>query len=222
MMNKLFVPAVLLAASCFLLGCGDSTSDDSAAQGPTPTVQAREPSAASVPDAAKIAELNRQLVAKMSFGTPDEVAALLRQGATPAAQDRYGLPVVFLGARRGDIAILEHLIKAGADVNRRIGTTYNDDGVGYGGTSDGTPLGYAAAAGHVGAMEVLKNAGANVNGAGLEGTSPLMQAAEAGQLQAVRWLVNNGSTQGKSEALSLAQRIINPNEAYRQIITLLR
>jgi len=213
LMLTLMVPCLFLGT-----GCGDTDSvDNSIAPSTRQAVKAREGG----PDAAQIAELNVQLAAKLAIADKDEIASLLEDGATPQAKNRYGLPVLFIAAQRGDVGVIRLLIQAGADVNEKIGTSYNDDGVGYTGTVDGTPMSYAAGAGKVDAMDALRRAGADVNGTGPEGTSPLMRAAEAGHLDAVQWLIINGSTAGKKQALGLAQRIINPQENYQQIIRLL-
>ena len=62
---------------------------------------------------------------------------------------------------------------------------------------------------------------AAVNGAGPEGTTALMSAAQLLQLESVQWLLENGSTAGKEKALGLASMFINPDEKTQQIIKLL-
>jgi ankyrin repeat protein len=158
----------------------------------------------------------------MTFASPQQIADLLKRGATPEAKNRYGLPVIFTAAKRGDTAILDLLIKAGADVNSQIGTSFNDDGVGYSGTADGTPLSYAAGAGKLDAVKALKAAGADLNGAGPEGTTALVTAAEGNHLEIVQWLLENGSSKGRAQAVTVAQRFINPDETRQQIIQLLQ
>ena len=213
----------LTVAVGILAGCGGSAESDTNNGNSTITAKAREAKVetTSVSSPANPAELNRELATKMTFGNADEIAALLQNGATTAAKNRYGLPVIFMAAERGDVAILNHLIAAGADVNSQIGTSYNDDGLGYTGTADGTPLSYAAAKGNLEAMQVLHEAGADVNGKGPEGATALLRAAESGKVDAVKWLLDQGATEGRSRALGAAQMIVNPNEDYQQIIALL-
>ncbi len=176
----------------------------------------------STPNPANIAKLNKELAARLIFAEPDEIIGLIKKGATPDAKNRYGLPVIFMAAERGDITILEALVKAGANVNSKIGTNHNTDGVGYTGTADGTPMCYAAGKGKIEAMQFLLDNQADVNGAGPEGTTPLMQASQNLQLEALQWLVSKGSTAGKKKALGFTETFVNPDEKTLKIIQLLK
>ncbi len=166
--------------------------------------------------------MNQRLVSRMTFSSTDEIVSLIKEGATPDAKNRHGLPVIFMATERGDVSIVKALIDAGADVNQAVGTSFNDDGMGYTGTMDGTPLSYAARKGHIAVMELLKKSGANLNGLGPEGTSPLMSAAESFQLESIEWLLRNGSTAGKSKALGFTKLMVNPNEKTKKIMQLLK
>jgi ankyrin repeat protein len=211
------IQSLLLVSVIGMSGCKEA-NDASVEKAATKSeaLQARERS-----KAANLAELNEKLTERITFGSAAEIQDLFKQGATMAAKNRYGLPVVFMAAQRGDPAILEVLIQAGADVNAQIGTTYNDDAIGYAGTSDGTPLGYAAGAGKVEAMKVLQKAGADVNGGGPEGVTPLMFATERGQLESIQWLVANGATAGREKALATCARVVNPGAKHKEIVRLL-
>ena len=81
---------------------------------------------------------------------------------------------------------------------------------------------YAAAKGKTEAMQFLLDNKADINGAGPEGTTPLMRAAENLQLEAVQWLVTNGSTAGKQKALGSIGTFVNSNEKTLKIIQLLQ
>jgi len=222
----------LLPTIIFLTSCGDNSESASSRQREIDHGNARADeidklvNKLSVPEAlqndpAATRPLNRDLAAKMTFAEPEVIVALLKKGATPEAKNRYGLPVIFMAAERGDLTILEALVKAGADVNSKIGTTHNTDGIGYTGTADGTPMSYAAAKGKVEAMQFLLDNKADVNGAGPEGTTPLMSAAVTLQLESIQWLIKNGCTAGKEKALGSASMFINPDEKTKQIIQLL-
>lgn len=221
---------LLLTSMMFLTSCGGdpepkdsgAATTDRKASTKTQAVSKPAPPKTNTAKPANVAKLNKELAAKMIFGEPDEIIALIKKGSTPDAKNRYGLPVIFMAAERGDVIILKALIDAGADVNSKIGTTHNTDGAGYTGTADGTPLSYAAAKGKIEAMQLLLDNKADVNGAGPEGTTPLMSATEHIQLEAVQWLVNNGSNAGKDKALSKASMFINPDEKTQQIIKLLK
>lgn len=231
----------LALLACFLAACGKKQEANEAAE-EQPAVSAdhaeeqpREGSTrdeapatgAPAPKPADIAQLNRNLLSALTFDAPEQALAAIEQGATPSAKNRYGLPVIFIAAQQGHPDVVAALLDAGADPNASIGTTFNDDGVGYAGTSDGTPLGYAAAKGQLETMALLARAGADVNHAGPEGTTPLMQAVEAGQLQAVEWLLQAGAdptqpNQTGGTALSLAQMFFNPDPERQKIIDLLQ
>jgi len=221
--------ALLLTGAMLLTSCGDNPGTKSAESNATSRIKEMDKvlKELSTPEALKndpaaTLPLNRDLAAKMTFAEPDVIIALIKKGATPEAKNRYGLPVIFMAAERGDVTILEALAKAGADVNSKIGTTHNTDGIGYTGTADGTPMSYAAAKGKIEALQFLLDHKADINGAGPEGTTPLMSAAQLLQLEAVQWLVKNGSTAGKEKALGLASMFINPDEKTKQIIQLLK
>lgn len=222
------LPALLLTSMMFLTSCGGDpeakNSDTPAADNATKKQTTSKPASPKTQTAkpANVAKLNKELAARLIFAEPDEIIGLINKGATPDAKNRYGLPVIFMAAERGDVTILEALVKAGADVNSKIGTTHNTDGAGYTGTADGTPMCYAASKGKVEAMQFLLDNKADVNGAGPEGTTPLMRAAETLRLEAVQWLVTNGSTAGKKKALGFTTMFPNPDEKTLKIIQLLK
>ncbi len=214
----------------FLSGCsGDSEPKKSVATTANSKVTTNKQIAAKSASAktkadkpVNVAKLNKELAARLIFAEPNEIIGLIKKGATPDAKNRYGLPVIFMAAERGEVTILEALVKAGANVNSKIGTAHNTDGAGYTGTADGTPMCYAASKGKVEAMQFLFDNKADVNGAGPEGTTPLMKASENLQLEAVQWLVNNGSTAGKEKALGYTKTLINADEKALKIIQLLK
>lgn len=173
------------------------------------------------------AKRNKELLRALSLDQADQAVAAIEAGATPAAKNRDGLPVLFIAAEKGDTAVVKALLKAGADPNAAIGMSFNEDGVGYRGTKDGTVLGYAAAKGNQLVMMDLVAAGADVNGAGPDGTTPLMMAADTGKLQAVRWLLEKGADPNQQNkhggtALAMAQLMFSPDAQRQQIIELLK
>ncbi len=190
--------ALVLGVCWLLCGCGGA---DGAAR-PEAMVPGTAP-----------AELGEE----MSAAGRGEIEGLLRRGARLEARDRQGLPLLFAAARRGDAEIVALLVNAGADVNAGVGASYDTAKTGYAGTVDGTPMGYAAGAGKIEAMAVLKNAGSNVNGAGPGGTTPLMQASGAGQAEAVQWLLRNGAAAGRDKALALSKMSADPAEKLKKI-----
>jgi len=59
--------------------------------------------------------------------------------------------------------------------------------------AEGSPLGVAAARGHLAVMAYLLNRGADASTAGLDGLTPLMRAAANGHAKAVRMLLKAGA-----------------------------
>lgn len=159
-------------------------------------------------------DLNGRLIMKINAGDAPGVTRLLGRGASALAEDRDGLPAIFVAAKAGHPGILGSIIAAGADVNSAVEA-------GEGGKVDGTALGYAAFAGRIEAMALLKDSGADVNGMGPAGTTPLILAAMGGRAEAVSWLLDNGASRGRREALEIARKVKNPAGRYRDTITLL-
>lgn len=225
----------ILALIVMLTSCGEEKTaaphgaeSDPSVSSPavenSPSPQASQPAAKPV---VNVGELNKDLLTAITFNQPDKALAAIEAGATPEATNRYGLPVIFMAAQMGDSNVVKALLDAGADANAKIGTSFNDDGVGYAGTSDGTVLGYAAAKGHAQVMQDLVKAGADVNGSGPAGTTPLMQAVDSGNFEIVKWLIDAGADPNAKNAtggtaLGTAQMIINPYTERQQIIDLLK
>lgn len=84
-------------------------------------------------------------------------------------------------AKLGDVEELKRLIAAGADVN-----IVDEEWM-------CTPLGVAASHGQLAAAALLLNLGARVDDAGIEGDTPLHDAAYAGHLEVARLLLAAGA-----------------------------
>ena len=107
---------------------------------------------------------------------------LIRAGAHVSAANRAGARPLQLAAMNGNAAMLERLIKAGADPNAPL--TPNGD----------TALMMAARTGKTDAIKVLLDNGAQVNTKETwGGTTALMWAAAERHSEAVRMLVYNGA-----------------------------
>ncbi len=112
-----------------------------------------------------------------------ETAGLLIQaGADAKAANRDGAPPLFLACVNGNAAMIEKLLKAGADPNVPI-------------LSHGeTALMMAARTGKVDAVKVLLDHGAQVNAAeNLRGTTAMMWAAEQGHAAVIQLLADHGA-----------------------------
>ena len=107
---------------------------------------------------------------------------LIRAGAKVSAGNRDGATPLQLAALNGSAAMIEKLIKAGADPNARL-------------TSSGdTALMMAARTGKTSALDVLLESGANVNAKeSWGGTTPLMWAVSERHPDAVKALIDHGA-----------------------------
>jgi ankyrin repeat protein len=112
-----------------------------------------------------------------------------------SAESDFTLLAEAINADELDIA--ERLLKAGANVNKKIGT------------SEHTPLSFAAALGRLSFIDLLLKSGAATEEVDSDGWTPLMFAVQGKFLKAVKLLLSKGSRasvshDGKNSALSLA------------------
>ena len=115
-------------------------------------------------------------------GDLEAVRDLLRQGADANAAHGDGMSALHWAAERGDAAIAEALVNAGAAVDAvtRIGHY--------------TPLHVASTGGHAAVVERLVEAGADVSAAAsTTGAAPLHLAAAAGSPAAIGVLLDHGA-----------------------------
>jgi ankyrin repeat protein len=122
-------------------------------------------------------------------GDRDAVRALLKQGADVSASHGDGMTALHWAAERGDAALAEMLLYAGANVAAvtRIGQY--------------TPLHLAAKAGSVAAVDALVKAGADVKARTTNtGVTPLHLAASAGSAEVVKRLLDAGADVNAKES----------------------
>uniref|UniRef100_A0A8C2I0X1 BTB (POZ) domain containing 11a n=1 Tax=Cyprinus carpio TaxID=7962 RepID=A0A8C2I0X1_CYPCA len=112
---------------------------------------------------------------------PDGINSMSEQGMTP----------LMYACVRGDEAMVQMLLDAGADINSEHPSVYPD-------TRQGTPLTFAVSHGHVPVVQLLLDARANVEGAIQDGTenyteTPLQLASAAGNFELVSLLLARGA-----------------------------
>jgi len=139
-------------------------------------------------------------------GHPDVVRALLEKGANVESADAAGGTALRYAAARGQVAVVDALIRAGAKWNETdFMLAANGCHAGAvevflarGGNAntarDGrTALLTVAAGGCVDAVRSLVAAGAAVNAKDPTGRTPLMEAAVAGSPEIVQYLLDHGA-----------------------------
>jgi ankyrin repeat protein len=114
-------------------------------------------------------------------GDREAVRELLREGADVNATEGDGTTALHWAAMKGDVAMAEMLLYAGANpkATTRLGAY--------------TPLLLAARRGDAAMVATLTRAGADVEHATSNGTTPLMLAAASGSVEAVTHLLDRGA-----------------------------
>ncbi len=114
-------------------------------------------------------------------GDVEMAQMLLKAGASLKATTRLGnYTPLLVAARNGHAAVIQELIKAGADPN--AATTHGT-----------TPLMLAAAAGSVDAINALLTHGVDINATEIKGQTALMFASVNGRVEAIRALAGHGA-----------------------------
>ncbi|XP_067110575.1 ankyrin repeat and BTB/POZ domain-containing protein 3-A isoform X1 [Osmerus mordax] len=119
---------------------------------------------------------------------PDGINSMSEQGMTP----------LMYACVRGDEAMVQMLLDAGADINSEVPSTVNKHPSVYPETRQGTPLTFAVLHGHVPVVQLLLDNRAGVEGALQDGTdnyteTPLQLAAAAGNFELVSLLLERGA-----------------------------
>lgn len=155
-----------------------------------------------------------------SKGALDIVRSLLENGSAVQAKDSDGKTALHHAAAGANVEVARILIAHGADVNAsdNHGTTavnvvslLNDDtsvtelllnhGAEINNKNGSSPgLLYAAAAGHVRSLRLLISKGANINSAGSQGTTVLMEAASGGHVEVIDTLLDLGAAVDTQDA----------------------
>ncbi|XP_061085545.1 ankyrin repeat and BTB/POZ domain-containing protein 3-B isoform X2 [Conger conger] len=119
---------------------------------------------------------------------PDGINSMSEQGMTP----------LMYACVRGDEAMVQMLLDAGADINSEVPNTVHKCPSVYPETRQGTPLTFAVLHGHVPVVQLLLDARANVEGSLQDGDenyseTPLQLASAAGNFELVSLLLERGA-----------------------------
>lgn len=131
----------------------------------------------------KLTLLNRKLLKQSEKGNTKQVLALLTEGADVNATDDEGWVPLTTALSMDHQETAEALIKAGANVNDVPRNSNFDD----------MPLMIAARKGFLSTIELMLEAGADVNASTNDGTSALMYAASRGHTAVVQRLIAAGA-----------------------------
>ncbi|MBN3317513.1 BTBBB protein, partial [Atractosteus spatula] len=119
---------------------------------------------------------------------PEGINSMSEQGMTP----------LMYACVRGDEAMVQMLLDAGADINTEVPNTVHRCPSVYPETRHGTPLTFAVLHGHIPVVQLLLDAGANVEGSLQDGAenyaeTPLQLASAAGNFELVSLLLERGA-----------------------------
>nr|XP_057921744.1 ankyrin repeat and BTB/POZ domain-containing protein 3-A-like isoform X2 [Doryrhamphus excisus] len=119
---------------------------------------------------------------------PDGINSMSEQGMTP----------LMYACVRGDEAMVQMLLDAGADINSEEPSTVNKHPSVYPDARHGTPLTFAVLHGHIPVVQLLLDNSANVEGSLLDGAenyteTPLQLASAAGNFELVSLLLDRGA-----------------------------
>ncbi|CDQ92911.1 unnamed protein product [Oncorhynchus mykiss] len=118
---------------------------------------------------------------------------------TPDPSDVHqGMTPLMYACVRGDEAMVQMLLDAGADINSEVPNTVHKHPSVYPETRQGTPLTFAVLHGHVPVVQLLLDARANVEGSLQDGMenyteTPLQLASAAGNFELVSLLLERGA-----------------------------
>lgn len=139
---------------------------------------------------ASSAELNEELWLAAREGKLETVKKLLARGAEVNSRTHYGASALWLAASKGHLEVVRFLLEHGADPN-------NTDGI-WG----NTPMSWALATPNPDMLKALLAAGADPD-------SALLDAVQAGQVSAVKTILEQGHPQPRT--LSVALRFVSLN-----------
>ena len=167
--------------------------------------------AAGAAAAAVMPEGDTMLMTAARAGTAEGVASLIAHGADVNARERSkGQTALMWAVAENHADVVQTLIDAGADVQARSTKDYTAEnaregertgtGLAIGRKYDAfTAFAFAARGGHIETLDVLLEAGADVNGTLPGGMSGLVLAVASARFDAAMFLLDSGADPGASE-----------------------
>lgn len=215
MLQKLSVAGGMISLALMLISC--STAPPQAEVEPTEAPATEAPAPTVVPTLdLPVEELNQQMFEAIRNDDAEQLSLLIASGADLETEDpSTGATPLIIASYRGDVAVIEPLLAAGADINGtdRGGITPLMGAAQFGhaalipilleaGADLETPsssgyqqnaLHFAAQKGHPEVVEALLNAGANVDALENTHSTALMYAAYWGHTEVVEILLEHGA-----------------------------
>lgn len=141
------------------------------------------------PDPEYSGDATADLVIAIEYNDLAKVQAVIGASADVNRESKDGTPPLMLAVWRGESEIVRALLKAGAKVNYKLSTYYDDDE---------TALMWAALQGDADIIQLLLGAGADINAHDKQGKfydaeTALIKAAKGGYFKAVQALVDRGA-----------------------------
>jgi hypothetical protein len=149
---------------------------------------------------------NRALAQAVLCGNANNVEVLLRRGADPNTWLRYGFPIIYFAATKGDAAIVRLLMEGGATAD----VIYGDNGF--------SPLICAAFNGHTETVLALIDHGADIESRSNLGVSPLIFAARNGHCETVKLLVVRGADLNSRSKYDVSAADIAEKRGHKEIL----
>ena len=124
-------------------------------------------------------DINRELCSAINIKNAHEAIKILSSGMVDVTWPERGITSLGLASRHGLADVVKHLLKEGAEANRR---SFN-----Y------SPLSRAAMQGHIDVVKLLLEGGAEINIKDGFGSTPLHNAASCGHIETVKMLISAGA-----------------------------
>ena len=155
-------------------------------------------------------------VGRAKSGDLEGVKAALNSGTDVNAKNGQGVSALWAAAFDGKVEVIRVLLANGAGIDAAVAVPGPDEE-----PVEVTALHVAAANGHLPAVRVLKEAGADVNYAGSDGMTPLMVAAVGGHADMVKYLLDSGADAKRKNKKGQTAAELAKKKGNKEIVKLL-